>query len=151
MVKIEIEIPDALWRRMQAKADVDWTEVARRAFDARLEGDRMRAEMHDCPSYGIGYNWARDRAEFRDLVAMVKASDYAAAAAIVRQSKGFRQRDEFGDALHPSDEMWESFVDDAARSTTISRIHDSVRRDLGRDVRHRCVAGRRDPARQWGR
>jgi len=114
MVKIEIEIPDALWRRMQAKADVDWTEVARRAFDARLEGDRMRAEMHDCPSYGIGYNWARDRAEFRDLVAMVKASDYAAAAAIVRQSKGFRQRDEFGDALHPSDEMWESFVDGAA-------------------------------------
>ena len=113
MAKIEIELPDAMWQLMQARADVDWPELARRAFDARLEADRMGGNGHQNRGYGIGYTWARDRAEFRDLVAMVKAPDYAAAAAIVRQAKGFCQRDEFGDALHPSDEMWESFVDGA--------------------------------------
>jgi hypothetical protein len=44
---------------------------------------------------------------------MVGAPDYRAAVDIVRRTKGFSQRDEFGESMYPSDEMWEAFVDGA--------------------------------------
>lgn len=44
---------------------------------------------------------------------MVSAPNYRTAVDIVRGTKGFSQRDEFGDCAYPSDEMWEAFVDGA--------------------------------------
>lgn len=113
-MKIEIDVPEPLWQGMQARGAEDWAAVALRAFDARVkELGAHSPESRRNASFHIGYNWARDRAPPRDLVAMVDAPSYASAAAIVRKSAGFSQRDEFGDALSPSDEMWEAFVDGA--------------------------------------
>ena len=64
-------------------------------------------------AYDQGYTWARDRAVSRDLRAMVSAPNYRTAVDIVRGTKGFSQRDEFGDCAYPSDEIWEAFVDGA--------------------------------------
>ena len=121
-MKIEIDVPDALWQRMQARPE-DWAAVALLAFGARVKALASQAgeSRRNAAGYDIGYNWARDRAQLRDLEAMVEASTYASAASIARQSRGFSQRDEFGDALNPSDEMWEAFVDGAtARYNDVS-------------------------------
>lgn len=107
-MKIEIDVPDALWEEIQRHPGEDWPAVAGRAFAVRLEEIRRKSA-----SYGFGYAWARDRADPGDLRAMVRAPSHASAAAIVRGSSGFSQRDEFGDALRPTDEMWEAFVDGA--------------------------------------
>ena len=64
-------------------------------------------------AYDLGYGWARDRAGVRDLRAVVDAPNYQSAADIVRSTKGFSQRDEFGDFACFSDEMWDAFVDGA--------------------------------------
>ena len=64
-------------------------------------------------AYDQGYTWARDRALTRDLRAMISAPNYRTAVDIVRGTKGFSQRDEFGDCAYPSDEIWEAFVDGA--------------------------------------
>ena len=64
-------------------------------------------------AYDHGYTWARDRAVTRDLRAMVDAPNYRTAVDIVRGTKGFSQRDEFGDSAYPTDELWEAFVDGA--------------------------------------
>ncbi len=113
--------------------DEDWSTIARKAFESHLKRsagrddsgplsaaiDRLRvgkaAYDHGqaTASYGHGYAWARDRATFRDLRAIVDSPDHLSAANVVRRSKGFSQRDEFGDAAYPSDEMWEAFVDGA--------------------------------------
>jgi hypothetical protein len=45
---------------------------------------------------------------------MVSAPNYRTAVDIVRGTKGFSQRDEFGDYAYPSDKMWEAFIDGAA-------------------------------------
>jgi hypothetical protein len=132
MAKLTIQLPDSLWQRMQDLRGEDWSSVAARAFEARLEAcrseavkpgpevvDRLRAskERHmrrqRTAGYDSGYAWARDRAEYGDLQAMIEAPSYDAAAQIVRNSRGFRERDEFGDALWPTEEIWESFVDGA--------------------------------------
>lgn len=112
----------------------DWSAIARKAFESHLKRlsttrcergplsatiDRLRVGKAEydrgqtSAGYGHGYAWARDRAEFRDLRAMVDAPDYLSAVDVVRRSKGFSQRDEFGDAAYPSDEIWEAFVDGA--------------------------------------
>ena len=44
---------------------------------------------------------------------MAGAPTYDAAARVARDSRRFSERDEFGDAMRPSDEMWEAFVDGA--------------------------------------
>ena len=113
--------------------DEDWSTIARKAFESHVKRlpsrdesgplsatiDRLRAgkanygQGQTAASYGQGYAWARDRAEFRDLRAIVDAPDYLLAADVVRRSKGFSQRDEFGDEAFPSDEIWEAFVDGA--------------------------------------
>ena len=132
MATINIHIPDALRRRMEGVGDVDWSTIAERAFEShllRLAGwakaaGRMEAafdSLKDSKSrddeaqrdegYDHGYAWARERAEFRDLQTVVEAPDYRSAADVVRRTPGFSQRDEFGDASLPSDEMWEGFVD----------------------------------------
>jgi hypothetical protein len=108
MARIELDLPDALWQRMQSAHGVDWSAVAAKAIESHL------ASRND-ESYASGYSWARDRAEPHDLEAMVHASSYASAANVVRASRGFSQRDEFGDQFAPSDEMWEAFVDGATQ------------------------------------
>jgi hypothetical protein len=119
---------------MDDAADADWSAIARRAFESHLERvavrakagtdlgatvDRLRAskarrdeeQKHAC--YDHGYAWAKDRAEFHDLQMVVDALGYRSAANLVRKTPGFSQRDEFGDAALPSDEMWEGFIDGA--------------------------------------
>ncbi len=64
--------------------------------------------------YEHGYAWSRDRAESDDLQTMIDTTDYRSAAKVVRTSRGFSQRDEFGDTSFPSKEMGEGFVDGAA-------------------------------------
>ncbi len=132
---IEIHVPDELRRRMDEANGEDWSQIARQAIEKHLERLVLpaRAPLHpsrrdgDGPppggaaaqkrvanaAYDQGYMWARDRAVTRDLRAMVNATNYRTAADIVRGTKGFSQRDEFGDCAHPSDEMWEAFVDGA--------------------------------------
>lgn len=126
MPTVTIDIPEALWARMQRAAHENWQAVALDAFRTRLRGSsgddhRPSPEPASSPpdiagqkqaSYGAGYAWARDRARRADLKSMVDAS-YAAAANIVRRTEAFSTRDEFGQAAYPSDEMWESFVDGA--------------------------------------
>lgn len=121
-MKIEIEVPETLWQRMHACRGEDWPAVAVQAFAAREKELAARAvESRRSAGYDIGYSWARERAQPRDLKAMAEAPTYASAASIVRRSRGFSQRDEFGDALNPSDEMWEAFVDGAtARYNDVS-------------------------------
>ena len=133
MTTITLDLPEELVQRMTMAADEDWSTIARNAFESHLKRsagrddsgplsaaiDRLRAGKADydqgqtTASYGHGYAWARDRAEFRDLRAMVDAPNYLSAADVVRRSNAFSQRDEFGDAAYPSDEMWEAFVDGA--------------------------------------
>jgi hypothetical protein len=133
MTTITLDLPEELVQRMTMAGDEDWSTIARKAFESHLKRlasrdesgplnatiDRLRAgkAKYDqgltTASYGHGYAWARDRAEFRDLRAIVEAPDYLSAADVVRRSKGFSQRDEFGDAAYPSDEIWEAFVDGA--------------------------------------
>jgi len=131
---IEIHVPDELRRRMDEASGEDWSQVARQAIERHL--DRLvppaTAPLHRSPdgdgqppdgaaeqtqlanaAYDQGYTWARDRAVSRDLRAMVSAANYRTAVDIVRGTKGFSQRDEFGDCAYPSDEMWEAFVDGA--------------------------------------
>lgn len=135
MERLEIELPDPLWARMRAEAGADWAAIAIRAFESHLARSRTPESWMPSPSaierlrdsksrhdeaqksesYGHGYAWARDRARFSDLRAMVEAPTYRSAADVVRGTAGFSQRDEFGDSLHPSDEMWEAFVDGATQ------------------------------------
>ena len=113
-MKMEVDVPDDLWERMRACRGVDWSEVAARAFAARVAQAMARAaDARATRSYRRGYAWARDHADADALKAVVEASSYQSAADIVRRSPGFRAGDEFGDALKPSDEMWEAFVDGA--------------------------------------
>ena len=134
MTTITLDLPEELVRRMAMAGDEDWSTIAAKAFESHLNRlavrsdesgpssstiDRLRAgkanydQGQTTASYDHGYAWARDRAEFRDLRAIVDAPDYSAAADVVRKSKGFSLRDEFGDAAYPSDEIWEAFVDGA--------------------------------------
>jgi len=132
---IEIHVPDELRRRMNEASGEDWSQVARQAIEAHLERLVRPATASSHPSctdgdgqppggaaeqrrlanaaYDQGYTWARDRAVTRDLRAMVSAPNYRTAVDIVRGTKGFSQRDEFGDCAYPSDEIWEAFVDGA--------------------------------------
>ena len=132
---IEIHVPEELRRRMDEASGEDWSQVARQAIERHLErlalpgsaplhpsrtdGDKRppggAAEQRRLANaaYDQGYTWARDRAVTRDLRAMVNAANYRTAVDIVRGTKGFSQRDEFGDCAYPSDEMWEAFVDGA--------------------------------------
>jgi hypothetical protein len=113
-MKVTIDVPDALWQRMRACRGEDWEAVARQAFATRAaQGAAHSAQLRGSTSYRQGYAWARDHADFADLKAVAEAPTYASAADLVRRSRGFNQRDEFGDALQPSDEMWEAFVDGA--------------------------------------
>ena len=99
---------------MRACRGEDWTAVAMDAFATRAAKAAARsADLRTSASYRLGYAWARDRAQADDLEAVADAASYASAADIVRRSRGFRERDEFGDALQLSDEMWEAFVDGA--------------------------------------
>jgi hypothetical protein len=135
MAIVEIHVPDELRRRMDEVGDEDWSQIARQAIERRLEQLISLASAARRPScadgdgeppgnaaeqrrlanaaYDQGYTWARERAPGRDLRAMVSAPDYRTAVDIVRGTKGFSQRDEFGDSAYPSDEMWEAFVDGA--------------------------------------
>jgi len=131
---IKIPVPESLRQRMDKAAGEDWPAIARQAFESHLERmalrgsadaklgpviDRLQAskarydERQKRAGFGRGYAWARDRAEFHDLQQVVDAPDYRTAADVVRRTRGFSQRDEFGDAALPSDEMWEGFVDGA--------------------------------------
>lgn len=113
-MKMTIDVPDALWQRMHACRGEDWEAVAREAFAARAaQLATHSAQLRETASYRQGYAWARDHADFTDLKAVAEAPTYASAADVVRRSRGFDQHDEFGDALQPSDEMWEAFVDGA--------------------------------------
>jgi hypothetical protein len=131
MPSITIDVPDALWDRMQV-APADWSAIAARAFEAHLgrsgqdgPGAAAIKRLRDSranylaaqktASYAGGYAWARDRADFGDLKAMIEAGSYASAADVVRSTRGFSQRDEFGSDVYPSDEMWEAFVDGATQ------------------------------------
>ena len=134
MAIIEIHVPDELRRRMEHARGEDWSQIARQAFERRLEGialeggapspartgadgerlgDPAEERRLANAAYDHGYAWARNRAIGRDLRAMVDAPNYRRAVDIVRATKGFSQRDEFGDCAFPSDEMWEAFVDGA--------------------------------------
>lgn len=134
MASIKLHVPDELRQRMAKASGEDWSAVARQAFESHLERLAIAAKVGgqlptavDGPQYDHaldgtkagnaayehGYAWARDRAEARDLRALVDAPNYRSAAGIVRKTKGFSQRDEFGDWAQPSDEMWEAFVDGA--------------------------------------
>ena len=108
MPRIELEVPDALWQRMQSAPGEDWASIAAKAFEAHLA---LRKKM----SYASGYAWARDRANMQDLKAVVDATNQASATELVRGTRGFSPRDEFGDQRAPSDEMWEAFVDGATQ------------------------------------
>lgn len=114
-MKMTIDVPEALWQRMRACRGEDWADVAIRAFTARAaQLAEHSAHLKESASYRLGYAWARDHADVADLQAVARAPSYASAAELVRRSRGFRERDEFGDALQPSDEMWEAFVDGAS-------------------------------------
>jgi hypothetical protein len=134
MATVNVYVSDALRQRMDEAADQNWSAIAQQAFEAHLarlarrskfEGrldaavERLQAskaryeEEQNSSGYDRGYAWAKDRAEFHDLASMVEAPDYDSAVSIVRKTRGFQQRDEFGDAILPSDEMWEGFVDGA--------------------------------------
>jgi hypothetical protein len=134
MAIIEIHVPDELRRRMDNVRCEDWSQIAREAFERRLErldagasapsparsgadgeriGDPAEERRRANAAYDHGYAWAKDRAIGRDLRAMVSAPNYRTAVDIVRATNGFSQRDEFGDCAFPSDEMWEAFVDGA--------------------------------------
>ena len=108
MPRIELEVPDALWQRMQSAPGEDWATIAVRAIEAHFA-------LRKKESYASGYSWARDRADMRDIKAMVESPTTASAADIVRGTRGFSQRDEFGHHLAPSDEMWEAFIDGATQ------------------------------------
>jgi hypothetical protein len=132
---IQIHVPDELRRRMDEASGEDWSQIARQAIEKHLErlAPAAAASLHPSradgegrppggaaeqrrlanAAYDQGYTWARDRAVTRDLRAMVNAANYRTAVDIVRGTKGFSQRDEFGDSAYPSDEMWEAFVDGA--------------------------------------
>ena len=132
---IQIHVPDELRRRMDQAGGEDWSQIARQAIARHLERlvPSASAPLHPSRRQGDGsppegageqsqlanaafdqgYTWARDRAITRDLRAMVNAANYRTAVDIVRGTKGFSQRDEFGDCAYPSDEMWEAFVDGA--------------------------------------
>jgi hypothetical protein len=113
-MNMTIDVPDALWQRMHACRGEDWAAVAREAFATRAaQLAAYSAQLRESASYRHGYAWARDHADFADLKSVAEAPSYASAAELVRRSRGFRERDEFGDALRPSDEMWEAFVDGA--------------------------------------
>ena len=131
----EIRVPDELRRRMDEASGEDWSQIARQAIERHLErlappasaplpssrgdgvgpppGGAAEQRRLAIAAYDQGYTWARDRAVTRDLRAMVNATNYRTAVDIVRGTKGFSQRDEFGDCAYPSDEMWEAFVDGA--------------------------------------
>jgi hypothetical protein len=114
-MKMEVDVPEALWERMRSCRGVDWSEVALRAFDGRVAQVMTRAaDARSSPSYRLGYAWSGANADPRALQAVAEAASYRSAADIVRRSPGFRARDEFGDTQKPSDEMWEAFVDGAA-------------------------------------
>ena len=133
MATIGIRVPDELRRRMENAGGEDWSQIARQAFERHLERMALRADAppHQAvdgdgqrpagaaeggvanAAYDNGYAWARDRAITRDLRAMVNAPNYRTAVDIVRGTKGFSERDEFGDCAYPSNEMWEAFVDGA--------------------------------------
>jgi hypothetical protein len=132
---IQIRVPDELRRRMDEAGSEDWSQVARRAIERHLErlappgtaplqpsrfdgdiqppGGAAEERRLANAAYDHGYTWARDRAVTRDLRAMVNAPSYRTAVDIVRGTKGFSQRDEFGDSAYPTDELWEAFVDGA--------------------------------------
>jgi hypothetical protein len=113
-MKITIDVPDALCQRMRSCRGEDWSKVALDAFAARAaEVATHTAQLRQSVSYRQGYAWARDHASAEDLKAVAEAPTYASAAERLRRSRGFRERDEFGDALQPSDEMWDAFVDGA--------------------------------------
>lgn len=134
MASIKLYVPDELRQRMDKAGGEDWSAVAQQAFEAHLERLAIAAKagglvtaavdsLQASPTaevnrernaaYDYGYAWARDRAGAGDLRAVVNAPNYHSAADIVRRTKGFSQRDEFGDCAYPSDEMWEAFVDGA--------------------------------------
>ena len=132
---IEIRVPDELRRRMDEASGEDWSQVSRQAIERHLErlvppataplhpsrtdddgqpfGSATEQKRLANTAYDQGYTWARDRAGTRDRRAMVNAANYRTAVDIVLGTKGFSQRDEFGDCAYPSDEMWEAFVDGA--------------------------------------
>ena len=132
---IQIHVPDELRRRMDQASGEDWSQIATQAIEKHLErlalpataslqtsradgdgqppGGAAEQRRLENAAYDQGYTWARDRAVARDLRALVNAADYRRAVDIVRGTKGFSQRDEFGDSAYPSDEMWEAFVDGA--------------------------------------
>lgn len=134
MATINVYVPDALRQRMDNAGEKNWSAIAQRAFESHLERmavgakasgklsmvvERLRAsktkyaEKEKNTGYDYGYSWAKERAEFHDLQAVVGAADYHSAASVVRKTKDFSQRDEFGDTSLPSEEMWEGFVDGA--------------------------------------
>lgn len=117
MATINLYLPDKLRQRMDMASGEDWSAIAQQAFETHLErlvASRGRKEgVGANAAYAHGYAWARDRAVHRDLRAVVDSADYRSAADVVRGTKGFSERDEFGDCLFPSDEMWEAFVDGA--------------------------------------
>lgn len=134
MATINVFVPDTLRQRMDDAGEVDWSAIAQQAFDGYLAqmaarttsngelsaaSDRLHAskaayeERERNAGYAFGYAWAKHRAQFRDLQTVVDAPDYPSAADVVRTTRGFSQRDEFGDTTFPSDEMWEGFVDGA--------------------------------------
>ena len=134
MATINLYVSDALRHRMDLADEQNWSAVAQQAFEAhlgrlavhgkangklgaaveRLKASKVKYEDEQkAEGYERGYAWAQDRAEFHDLESMVGAADYPAAVGIVQKTKSFLQRDEFGDAVLPSDEMWEGFVDGA--------------------------------------
>ena len=132
MASIKLYVRDDLRQRMDKAGGEDWSAIAQEAFESHLKrlamaakaGGQIPAVVKDLQSspgvdtagnaaYDHGYAWARDRAEAGDLHAVVDAPNYRSAADVVRRTKGFSQRDEFGDCAYPSDEMWEAFVDGA--------------------------------------
>src|SRR5690242_10498017 len=105
MAIIEIHLPDELRRRMDKVEGEDWAQIARDAFENRLErlatgagavspprtggdgqrtGGRAEEKRRASAAYDHGYAWAKDRAMSRDLRSMVNAPDYRAAVDIVR-------------------------------------------------------------------
>jgi hypothetical protein len=108
MPTIEVHVPDALWLSMQGAHGEDWSAIANQAFEAHLA-------LRQRTSYESGYAWARDCAQAGDLRAMVAARSQGSAVEVVRGARHFSSRDEFGDHLHPSDEMWEAFVEGATQ------------------------------------
>lgn len=134
MATINLRLPDELLERMENASGEDWSAIAQQAFESHLEqlaisektsrhvsaraygpqaGRTSEDKVAANAAYDHGYAWARDRAETRDLRAVVDAPNFRSAADVVRRTKGYSQSDEFGDCALPSDEMWEAFVDGA--------------------------------------